>query len=125
MAAQLNFKVTKAIIAKARGAAYREAKSVWPFVRGRDGALLCTASADGNQCEPAVAAECPVWDGTKASIEALVTKVRDQYPDVALVYIEGAYDGAERLDDFRDQYEPRVEEWEVQIWSRADGYLHG
>lgn len=119
----INYKAICAAVKESRGAAHREARQYWPFVSGRDGALLCTSSKT-SQCEPNIAAECPRWDGRRASIERLVADVLANYPQVDEVYIEGAYDGADQLGDTRD-YEPRVTEWCVPVWRRDVGYVNG
>jgi hypothetical protein len=119
----LDFQSVQQRVAQAKREAYHATRELYKFVSGRDGALLCTGSAT-DQCQPAVAAESPVWDGTKRHIEMLVADVLNNYPDVTWIYIEGAYDGAESIRAWKDdEYDPRVEEWSVTIWTRADGYV--
>ena len=104
---------------EARTAAKRHGRTHHcPFVRSR-GTLLCTAGPNGQEW-PNIAAECPTWDGTKREVEQLVAKVLAEAPGITEIYIEGAFDMSD-LFSF-DDYEPRVSEWAVTVWTRAGGY---
>jgi hypothetical protein len=70
---------------------------------------------------PNIEAEGPWWMGTKKEIVELVSEVLSKYPTVEEIYIAGAFDMSDRMDF--DDYEPRVAEWSVTVWSAADGYI--
>ena len=135
MSNELNFKLLRETLQQAREAARRDAKTcgraernqfgritspAMPFIRSR-GTLLCTSDSNG-QCNPNVAAECPVYTGTKREIVELVTLIETdaRYFNVTEIYIEGGYDISETMSF--DDYEPRVSEWNVLVWRRGDGY---
>jgi len=87
------------------------------FSRGRqikamkDGELL----DDGNFWE---------WDGTLKGIERAAESLRADGADV--LFIECGYDGAESPHGYRecDDYEPWIEVWDVEFWSREKGFDH-
>ena len=55
-----------AAVKAARGAASREAKGSYPWIRSR-GTYLCTAGPEG-QVSPRPEADCPDWDGTYRAV---------------------------------------------------------
>jgi hypothetical protein len=112
-------RAVQAAAEEARREARRHGKTVrCPFVRSR-GRLLATTSAAG-QCLPHPEAEAPSFGGTKKEVVELVQRVQAQYPDVTEIYIAGGYDIADRIDF--DDYEPRVSEWSVVVWTRGGGW---
>jgi len=122
MTNKLNFAAVKEAVSTARSQAQREAKRHGRtvrcgFVRSR-GTLLATLDKQG-QCEPYPAGDCPEWGGTKREIEQTVAKVLADYPAVTEIIIEGGFDIADNI--AFDDYEPRVSEWAVYIWVRAEG----
>jgi hypothetical protein len=119
----MNFGAIRKAVNAARMHAHDEAKKQgrfmkMPFVRSR-GTFLCTLGPGGQEW-PNIAAECPVWDGTKKEIVELVERVLAEAPRITEIYIEGAFDASDRM--IFDDYEPRITEWSVTIWTRDGGY---
>lgn len=116
------FQQIKDRIVTARVVAHKEAKTTkLPFLRSR-GCVLGTSNLS-DQCIPFVAAEGHTWGGTKRELIASIQKAIDT-PGATEFYLEGGYDGGERLDDFDGgNYEPWVSTWTVLIWTRAGGIL--
>jgi hypothetical protein len=132
--APINFAEIKEAITKARTAAEREARKLgrsndyedsygrriarpFKFVRSR-GARVITINQQLGRVDPC---EEP-WEygGTKRELVELVNDVLANYPQCDEVVLEGGFDLSETF-DFAD-YEPRVTDWEVTIWTRAGGY---
>lgn len=114
----------KHLVKQARNVAIREAREVSTVYRSR-GTFLCTSGPEG-QTRPAPEAEAQNWDGTMASIKALVDDVRLHYPQTNEVYIAGGYDGFEHKADLFNphaDYYPEISHWEVTVWRRDTGYV--
>ena len=109
----------------AREVARSEAKENFAFVQSR-GTWLCTESS-GDQCQPAPEADCPTWDRTLKSIDRLIVRVLQNYPEVTHVVISGGYDGAASPHAFfkEDDYEPWASSWRVVVWQRNTGGSNG
>ena len=112
-------------VGEARAKALKDAKREFDFrYFPSRGVNLCTSNAHGDQCGPNPDAECPSWDGNKASIVKLVEKVKAQHPGVARVYLSGGYDGADSPVAYRDgDYTPWAGSWAVDLWSAEQGWL--
>jgi hypothetical protein len=111
----------------AREVARHEALRDCRFVKSR-GTFLGTFSDKDGPVSPHEPADCHNWSGTNRELRSVVAEVLARHPNVDTVGLAGGFDGSYDGDSFKDfltgtaDYAPWASSWDVEVWSRKDGW---